>query len=69
MARVIPGVTAPPVKQRADPLTDLTVLLSRLQRTILQADAEREARLRASEYERIKAQTVGASGELGPVLS
>ncbi|KAL2146065.1 hypothetical protein VTI28DRAFT_5404 [Corynascus sepedonium] len=55
MARLIPGVTATPTPRRADPLTDLTLLLSRLQRTILHADAEREARLRESEFEREKA--------------
>jgi hypothetical protein len=44
--------------RRADPLTDLTLLLNRLQRTILHADAEREARLRESEFERDKARAV-----------
>ncbi|KAK3313815.1 hypothetical protein B0H66DRAFT_594642 [Apodospora peruviana] len=58
MARFIPGVTAPVSATRhADPLTDLTRLLSRLQQTILRADAEREARLRTSEFEREKAKT------------
>ncbi|KAI1116122.1 hypothetical protein F5Y14DRAFT_408144 [Nemania sp. NC0429] len=38
-----------------DSLTDLTRLLSRLQHNILHADAERERRLRMSEYERHKA--------------
>ncbi|GAB1320781.1 hypothetical protein MFIFM68171_10991 [Madurella fahalii] len=57
MARLIPGVTPTSASRHADPLTDLTFLLSRLQQTILHADAEREARLRASEYERAKAQT------------
>ncbi|KAL2018903.1 hypothetical protein VTK56DRAFT_10270 [Thermocarpiscus australiensis] len=57
MARLIPGVAAASqTARRADLVTDLTLLLSRLQRTILHADAEREARLRASEYERAKAQ-------------
>ncbi|KXX79019.1 hypothetical protein MMYC01_204300 [Madurella mycetomatis] len=55
MAQLIPGVMATPAVRHADPLTDLTLLLSRLQQTILHADAEREARLRASEYERAKA--------------
>ncbi|KAK4146380.1 uncharacterized protein C8A04DRAFT_25890 [Dichotomopilus funicola] len=56
MARLIHGVTATPVPRRgADPQTDLTLLLTRLQRTILHADAEREARLRDSEFERDKA--------------
>ncbi|KAK4034919.1 hypothetical protein C8A01DRAFT_48807 [Parachaetomium inaequale] len=55
MARLIPGVTATPIPRRADPLTDLTLLLGRLQRTILHADAEREARLREGEFEREKA--------------
>ncbi|KUI56250.1 hypothetical protein VP1G_03561 [Cytospora mali] len=36
-------------------MVDLDRLLSRLQNTILRADAERERRLRASEYEREKA--------------
>ncbi|KAF2970299.1 hypothetical protein GQX73_g3268 [Xylaria multiplex] len=39
----------------ADSLTDLTRLLSRLQQSILYADAEREQRLRTSEHERNKA--------------
>ncbi|KAI1167965.1 hypothetical protein F5B18DRAFT_340889 [Nemania serpens] len=38
-----------------DSLTDLTRLLDRLQQSILHADAERERRLRTSEYERNKA--------------
>ncbi|KAI1861149.1 hypothetical protein JX265_009768 [Neoarthrinium moseri] len=38
-----------------DSLTDLNRLLARLQQSILQADAERERRLRTSEYERNKA--------------
>lgn len=49
------GLPATPVPRRADPLTDLTLLLSRLQRTILHADAERETRLKQSEFEREKA--------------
>ncbi|KAI0389866.1 hypothetical protein F5Y17DRAFT_97955 [Xylariaceae sp. FL0594] len=40
-----------------DSLTDLTRLLARLQQSILHADAEREHRLRTSEYERSKART------------
>ena len=36
-------------------MVDLDRLLSRLQQTILRADAERERRLRTSEYEREKA--------------
>ena len=59
MARLIHGVaTATPSARPADPLTDLTRLLSRLQQTVLRADAEREARLRTSEFEREKVQTV-----------
>lgn len=60
MARLIQGAAAPsvPVARHADPLTDLNRLLSRLQQNILRADAEREARLRASEFERQKVQTV-----------
>lgn len=42
--------------RNADPLNDLTILLNRLQRTILHADAEREARLKENEFEREKAQ-------------
>ncbi|KAI1464985.1 uncharacterized protein F4812DRAFT_147163 [Daldinia caldariorum] len=38
-----------------DPLPDLNRLLDRLQANILRADAEREHRLRTSEYERAKA--------------
>ncbi|KAK4639730.1 hypothetical protein QC761_710920 [Podospora bellae-mahoneyi] len=58
MVRFIPGVTAtsPGTNENgSDPLTDLTLLLNRLQRTILHADAEREARLKESEFEREKA--------------
>ncbi|KAK4193605.1 hypothetical protein QBC35DRAFT_1348 [Podospora australis] len=58
MAQFVPGITASaPATRNADPLTDLNLLLSRLQRTILHADAEREARLKESEFERAKAQT------------
>ncbi|KAI0127442.1 synaptobrevin [Xylariales sp. AK1849] len=39
-----------------DSLTDLNRLLARLQQSILHADAERERRLRTSEYERNKAE-------------
>ncbi|OTB18016.1 hypothetical protein K445DRAFT_315774 [Daldinia sp. EC12] len=39
----------------SDPLPDLNRLLDRLQANILRADAEREQRLRTSEYERAKA--------------
>ncbi|KAK3944284.1 synaptobrevin [Diplogelasinospora grovesii] len=53
MARFIQGVTHSAVSPRTtDPLTDLTRLLSRLQQTVLRADAERERRLRTSEFER-----------------
>ncbi|KAL1842850.1 hypothetical protein VTJ49DRAFT_4017 [Mycothermus thermophilus] len=55
MARLIHGVAMSPAPRQGDPLTDLSMLLSRLQRTILHADAEREARLRESEFEREKA--------------
>jgi hypothetical protein len=58
MARLIHGMVVSPAARRGDPLTDLTLLLSRLQRTILHADAEREARLRESEFEREKAHAV-----------
>lgn len=44
-----------------DSLTDLTRLLDRLQQSILHADAERERRLRTSEYERNKAGIVSAA--------
>ncbi|KAK3301580.1 uncharacterized protein B0T15DRAFT_497300 [Chaetomium strumarium] len=55
MARLIHSVPVAPIPRHAEPLTDLTLLLNRLQRTILHADAEREARLRDSEFEREKA--------------
>ena len=59
MARVLQGtaVTTPTIRQ-SDPLADLNRLLSRLQQTVLRADADRERRLRTSEYERRKAETV-----------
>ena len=56
MARLIHGTaSSAPTTRHADPLTDLNRLLQRLQQTILHADAEREARLRANEFEREKA--------------
>jgi hypothetical protein len=59
MARLIQGLAGPaPVARSADPLTDLTRLLNRLQQTVLRADAERERRLRASEFERRKVEKV-----------
>lgn len=62
MARLIHGVASPaPVTRHADPLTDLNRLLSRLQQTILRADAEREARFKESEFEREKVQTARSS--------
>jgi len=58
MARLIHGVaSSSPIVIHNDLLTDLNRLLNRLHQTILRADAEREARLRASEFEREKAQT------------
>ncbi|KAH6661208.1 hypothetical protein BKA67DRAFT_531275 [Truncatella angustata] len=53
-------LTQPPMTPRRsasnpDSFTDLNRLLARLQQSILQADAEREHRLRTSEYERNKA--------------
>ncbi|KAK0723084.1 hypothetical protein B0T26DRAFT_705306 [Lasiosphaeria miniovina] len=58
MARLIYGVAvSTPSVRPSDPLTDLTRLLSRLQHTVLRADADRELRLRTSEYEREKVQT------------
>ncbi|KAK1832305.1 hypothetical protein QBC39DRAFT_381657 [Podospora conica] len=58
MARLIHGVATPaPMARQADPLTDLNRLLYRLQQSILRADADREARLRADEFEREKVQT------------
>lgn len=57
MARLVHGVaSSSPIVRHADNLTDLNRLLTRLQQTIVHADAEREARLRASEYERQKVQ-------------
>ncbi|KAI2626615.1 hypothetical protein GGR54DRAFT_591671 [Hypoxylon sp. NC1633] len=50
-APMTPGQTI----SNTDSLTDLNRLLSRLQENILHADAERERRLRTSEYERSKA--------------
>ncbi|KAL2271881.1 hypothetical protein VTJ83DRAFT_1252 [Remersonia thermophila] len=55
MARVLHGAAISSAPRGGDPLADLSLLLSRLQRTILHADAEREARLRKSEFEREKA--------------
>ncbi|KAK3989524.1 hypothetical protein QBC44DRAFT_84675 [Cladorrhinum sp. PSN332] len=58
MVQLIPGITpaTSSINRNPDPLNDLTVLLNRLQRTIIHADAEREARLKDNEYEREKAQ-------------
>lgn len=59
MARITYDPLAPPSRAKpADPIVDLDRLLGRLQQTILRADAERERRLRNSEYEREKARFV-----------
>ncbi len=60
MARLTQVPIAPPRRDatNSDFLTDLNRLLDRLQQTILHADAEREKRLRTSEYERTKARIV-----------
>ncbi|KAI0023243.1 hypothetical protein F4780DRAFT_730517 [Xylariomycetidae sp. FL0641] len=56
MARLTQApVTAHRSVSNPDSLTDLNRLLARLQQSILHADAERERRLRTSEYERNKA--------------
>ncbi|ROW12353.1 hypothetical protein VMCG_00406 [Cytospora schulzeri] len=56
MARITYDPLAPPARVKpADPMVDLDRLLGRLQQTILRADAERERRLKYSEYEREKA--------------
>ncbi|KAI1500490.1 hypothetical protein F5X99DRAFT_410028 [Biscogniauxia marginata] len=55
MVRVTQGPVTPGRSvSNPDSLTDLNRLLARLQQSILHADAERERRLRASEYERNK---------------
>lgn len=46
-------------------MIDLDRLLDRLQQTILQADADRERRLRNSEYERQKLAFVRSLGVVG----
>lgn len=61
MARLSFDPLAPQARtQSANPLADLDRLLGRLQQTILRADAERERRLRNSEFERQKLAFVGA---------
>ncbi|KAI1426035.1 hypothetical protein F5Y12DRAFT_713691 [Xylaria sp. FL1777] len=56
MARLTQGPVTPRRSvSNHDSLSDLTRLLSRLQQSILHADAERERRLRTSEHERNKA--------------
>ena len=55
MARLIHGLAETPAPRRADPLTNLALLLSRLQRTILHADPDRESRLKHSAFDREKA--------------
>ncbi|KAI0526530.1 hypothetical protein F5B22DRAFT_586325 [Xylaria bambusicola] len=56
MARLTQGPITPHRSvSNPDSLTDLTRLLSRLQQSILHADAERERSLRTSEHERNKA--------------
>ncbi|KAB5570793.1 synaptobrevin [Coniochaeta sp. 2T2.1] len=58
MARLsINSARISPISPQTDAFTDLTRLLSRLQQTVLRADAERERRLRTSEYERKKVGT------------
>lgn len=59
MAQLAFDPLAPPQTSKpADPLIDLDRLLSRLRQTILRADAERERRLRTSEFEREKVTVV-----------
>ncbi|KAI1448321.1 hypothetical protein F5Y02DRAFT_304224 [Annulohypoxylon stygium] len=56
MARLVQApLTQNRVISNPDALNDLNRLLARLQENILHADADRERRLRASEYERSKA--------------
>ncbi|KAI2471437.1 hypothetical protein F4781DRAFT_111512 [Annulohypoxylon bovei var. microspora] len=56
MARLVQApITQNRIISNPDALTDLNRLLARLQENILHADADRERRLRASEYERSKA--------------
>ncbi|KAL1874271.1 hypothetical protein Daus18300_003635 [Diaporthe australafricana] len=56
MAQLTSDPLAPPITSKpTDPLVDLDRLLGRLRQTILRADAERERRLRTSEFEREKA--------------
>ncbi|KAK2604855.1 hypothetical protein N8I77_007751 [Diaporthe amygdali] len=55
MAQLTFDPLAPPqISKPTDPLVDLDRLLGRLRQTILRADAERERRLRTSEFEREK---------------
>ncbi|KAI3398486.1 hypothetical protein diail_9168 [Diaporthe ilicicola] len=55
MAQLTFDPLAPPQTSKpTDPLVDLDRLLGRLRQTILRADAERERRLRTSEFEREK---------------
>lgn len=59
MARLVQApLTQNRVISNPDALNDLNRLLARLQENILHADADRERRLRASEYERSKARVV-----------
>lgn len=59
MAQTTYDPLAPPqTSNPTDPLIDLDRLLGRLRQTILRADAERERRLRTSEFEREKVTVV-----------
>lgn len=60
MAQTTYDPLAPPpqTSKPTDPLIDLDRLLGRLRQTILRADAERERRLRTSEFEREKVTVV-----------
>lgn len=62
-------LTNAPVATRpsfSDSFVDLDRVLARLRQTILQADAERERRLRTSEYERTKAEVVRSKQATSP---
>lgn len=68
MARISFDPLAPQAgTQAANPLADLDRLLGRLQQTILRADAERERRLRSSEYERQKLAFVRRPRHVKPI--
>ena len=68
MARISPVSVALPTNTADVSATELGVLLSRLEHSVLQADSKYERRLRADEFERTKLESVSCAGPPGSCL-